>query len=130
MAIKCLSIEWSWPGYYVLLEAAWCGLILDQCGLILDLCGLIQSSDSRDHVTLHAKDETLYMMALQSNPISLYCAQVLLVKPVTFMNNSGESVSALAKFYKVSQWGVCQWGFCQCTGQVLQGENARHMYES
>ena len=27
---------------------------------------------------------------------------VLLVKPVTFMNNSGESVSALAKFYKVS----------------------------
>ena len=26
---------------------------------------------------------------------------VLLVKPVTFMNNSGESVSALAKFYKV-----------------------------
>ena len=28
--------------------------------------------------------------------------QVLLVKPVTFMNNSGESVAALAKFYKVS----------------------------
>jgi PTH1 family peptidyl-tRNA hydrolase len=27
--------------------------------------------------------------------------QVLLVKPVTFMNNSGESVSALARFYKV-----------------------------
>ena len=27
--------------------------------------------------------------------------QVLLVKPVTFMNNSGESVGALAKFYKV-----------------------------
>jgi PTH1 family peptidyl-tRNA hydrolase len=28
-------------------------------------------------------------------------AQVLLAKPVTFMNNSGESVSALARFYKV-----------------------------
>ena len=27
--------------------------------------------------------------------------QVLLVKPVTFMNNSGESVGALARFYKV-----------------------------
>ncbi|KAG2485648.1 hypothetical protein HYH03_015620 [Edaphochlamys debaryana] len=27
--------------------------------------------------------------------------QVLLVKPVTFMNNSGESVAALAKFYRV-----------------------------
>jgi hypothetical protein len=26
---------------------------------------------------------------------------VLLVKPVTFMNNSGESVAALAKFYRV-----------------------------
>lgn len=30
--------------------------------------------------------------------------QVILVKPVTFMNNSGEAVSALARFYKV---GVC-----------------------
>lgn len=28
--------------------------------------------------------------------------QVLLVKPTTFMNNSGEAVSALAKFYKAS----------------------------
>ena len=26
---------------------------------------------------------------------------VLLVKPVTFMNNSGDSVAQLAKFYKV-----------------------------
>ncbi len=32
-------------------------------------------------------------------PIDLL--QVLLVKPMTFMNNSGEAVSALAKFYKV-----------------------------
>ena len=29
--------------------------------------------------------------------------KVLLVKPVTFMNNSGESVGALARFYKVRQ---------------------------
>jgi PTH1 family peptidyl-tRNA hydrolase len=27
--------------------------------------------------------------------------KVLLAKPVTFMNNSGESVAALAKYYKV-----------------------------
>ncbi|KAG2425984.1 hypothetical protein HXX76_013355 [Chlamydomonas incerta] len=31
----------------------------------------------------------------------LHGKQVLLVKPVTFMNNSGESVAALAKFYRV-----------------------------
>jgi peptidyl-tRNA hydrolase, PTH1 family len=28
---------------------------------------------------------------------------ILLVKPVTFMNNSGESVSALSRFYKVGK---------------------------
>jgi peptidyl-tRNA hydrolase len=29
---------------------------------------------------------------------------VLLVKPVTFMNNSGEAVAALARFYKAREW--------------------------
>jgi PTH1 family peptidyl-tRNA hydrolase len=43
-------------------------------------------------------------MSELSNPHSCataVSAQVLLAKPVTFMNNSGESVSALARFYKV-----------------------------
>lgn len=31
--------------------------------------------------------------------------KVILAKPVTFMNNSGESVAALARFYKVRQQG-------------------------
>jgi peptidyl-tRNA hydrolase len=31
--------------------------------------------------------------------------KVILAKPVTFMNNSGESVAALARFYKVGQQG-------------------------
>jgi len=40
--------------------------------------------------------------------------KVLLVKPVTFMNNSGDAVAALAKFYKVS--GV-EWSEDNSIGQ-------------
>jgi PTH1 family peptidyl-tRNA hydrolase len=32
---------------------------------------------------------------------SLAGRRIVLAKPVTFMNNSGESVAALARFYKV-----------------------------
>lgn len=32
----------------------------------------------------------------------LHGQKVILAKPVTFMNNSGESVAALARYYKVS----------------------------
>lgn len=31
----------------------------------------------------------------------LHGRKIILAKPVTFMNNSGESVAALARFYKV-----------------------------
>jgi len=33
----------------------------------------------------------------------LHGSKVILAKPVTFMNNSGESVAALARFYKVGK---------------------------
>ena len=33
--------------------------------------------------------------------------RVLLAKPMTFMNNSGESVGKLARYYKVTQ--ACFW---------------------
>lgn len=45
---------------------------------------------------------------------------MLLVKPVTFMNNSGEAVSALARFYKVGTPVISRQGFyvlvCHETG--------------
>jgi hypothetical protein len=40
----------------------------------------------------------------------LHGRKVILAKPVTFMNNSGESVAALARFYKVD----CVLGVCVC----------------
>ena len=34
--------------------------------------------------------------------------RVVLAKPMTFMNNSGESVRKLVKFYKVASWScIC-----------------------
>lgn len=44
---------------------------------------------------------TMFCCPLLSVVVVVVNAQVLLVKPVTFMNNSGESVAALAKFYRV-----------------------------
>jgi PTH1 family peptidyl-tRNA hydrolase len=38
--------------------------------------------------------------------------KIILAKPVTFMNNSGESVAALARFYKVGAEPFC----CCCRG--------------
>ncbi|GIL89083.1 hypothetical protein Vretimale_16195 [Volvox reticuliferus] len=53
--------------------------------------------------------------------------QVLLVKPVTFMNNSGESVAALAKFYRVppNRVLVISDDLDQPVAQV-SGQAARH----
>jgi PTH1 family peptidyl-tRNA hydrolase len=44
----------------------------------------------------------------------LHGRKVILAKPVTFMNNSGESVAALAKFYKVLEAGgmACSTDMC------------------
>lgn len=36
----------------------------------------------------------------------LHSRKVILAKPMTFMNNSGESVAALARFYKVPKQQV------------------------
>lgn len=45
--------------------------------------------------------------------------KIILAKPVTFMNNSGESVAALARFYKVGPCGACcsipSPGVCKCS---------------
>lgn len=61
----------------------------------------------------------------------LHGRKVVLAKPMTFMNNSGESVAALAKFYKVGRcllcllWccgGVwCRDGRCCWAGSVAWG---------
>ena len=53
-----------------------------------------------------AKSEGVDMRKLEKSAavgkMELQGKQIILAKPVTFMNNSGESVAALAKFYKVS----------------------------
>jgi PTH1 family peptidyl-tRNA hydrolase len=53
-----------------------------------------------------AKSEGVDMRKLEKSAavgkMKLQGKQIILAKPVTFMNNSGESVAALAKYYKVS----------------------------
>lgn len=51
----------------------------------------------------------------------LHGRKIILAKPVTFMNNSGESVAALARFYKVGWARVCLWGGGQGVPMEVSG---------
>jgi len=57
-----------------------------------------------------AKSEGVDMRKLEKSAavgkMELQGKQIILAKPVTFMNNSGESVAALAKFYKIPKQRV------------------------
>lgn len=57
-----------------------------------------------------AKSEGVELNRLQHNAavarVILNNKKVVLVKPLTFMNNSGESVGKLARFYKVKPWAI------------------------